>query len=94
MVHSNNSSPRREKKRSAWDLTAVHFPPLDDKKKASLYARKISPREARPVRKRSKSPEVNPDRFNEYTRPTFRGERIWNGVSEFFSASTEENKNE
>lgn len=94
LMHSNNSSPRREKKRSAWDLTAVHVPPLDDKKKASLYDRKISPREAKPVRKRSKSPEANLDRFNEYTRPTFKGERKWNGVGEFFSASTEENKNE
>jgi hypothetical protein len=80
--------PRKEKKRSAWDLTAVKVPPLIEKKKV----KRISPNERKVARKRSKSPEVNSDRFNEYTRPLFRGEGIWNGVGEFFSSITEENK--
>lgn len=90
-----SSSPKNERKRSGWDLSALRIPQkdLDSKRPEIEIKRAASPKkdlsqvEIKKRNGRSTSPDMNSDRFGSYTRPKLREENCWNSVADFFGAT-------
>ncbi|OMJ67181.1 hypothetical protein SteCoe_35734 [Stentor coeruleus] len=98
---SEQNSPRKERKRSGWDLSALKIPSKEPQEtRIPEISKKItvSPRkegkslEEKKKNDRSKSPEVDKNRFREYTRPMLREEKCWDSVSDFFTGKKAEEK--
>lgn len=97
---SDQSSPKKSRKRSGWDFSALRIPSKDphESRIPEISKKNLSPkRETKDLSDkarydRSRSPDPDPDRFRGYTRPILREEKCWESVSEFFGNKAHEDK--
>lgn len=98
---SEQNSPRKERKRSGWDLSALKIPPKEPQETRIpeiIKKNVVNPKkeekllEEKKKNDSSKSPEADKNRFREYTRPMLREEKCWESVSDFFTGKKIEEK--